>query len=76
MSTLSDVNAAMFRELDRLENVGVENKEALAAEIERARAVKGVADTIIGNGNLMLRAAQAQTTVGEAVRMPKGMLGD
>ena len=76
MSGLRDVNDALFRQLGRLEDVDPGDRDALAAEIERSRAVKGVADSIISNGNLILRAAQASTEVGEAVRVPKGLVGD
>lgn len=71
MNDLEKVNAIVFRELERLESCP---KEHMADEIERARTIKGLSDTVISNGNLVLRAAQASTGVAEAVRMPK-MLG-
>lgn len=71
MNDLEKVNAIVFRELERLESCP---KEHIADEIERARTIKGLSDTVISNGNLVLRAAQASAGVAEAVRMPK-MLG-
>lgn len=72
MSDLKKVNDIAFRELDRLEAA---SGEELEAEIERARTIKGLADTVISNGNLILRAAQAQTGVAECVRVPKMLIG-
>ena len=70
------VNDALFRELERLEAVKLEDPEALKAEIERAKAVEGIATTVIANGRLVLDIARAGTDVGEAVRLPKGLLGE
>lgn len=72
MSDLKKVNDIAFRELDRLEAA---SGEELEAEIERARTIKGLADTVISNGNLTLRAAQAQTGVAESVRLPRMLIG-
>lgn len=75
VGSLQKVNDIVFRELDRLDQASTDNVEAMQAEIERARTVKGLADTVISNGNLTLRAAQASVTVGEAVRVPSMLLG-
>lgn len=72
MSDLKKVNDIAFRELDRLEAA---SGEELEAEIERARTIKGLADTVISNGNLILRAAQAQTGVAESMRLPRMLIG-
>lgn len=71
MNDLEKVNAILFRELDRLEGA---DGEDMRDEIERARTIKGLSDTVIANGNLVLRAAQASAGVAEAVRIPR-MLG-
>lgn len=71
---LAGVNDAMFRELERLEAVDVSDRDQMEAEIGRAKAVRDIADTIISNGNLVLRVAQASTACGEAVAVPKGLL--
>ena len=73
-NNLSALNAALFKQLDRLDSIDPKNRDALENEINRARAVQGIASTIISNGNLVLHAAQASTSVGEAVQVPKGLL--
>ncbi len=70
------VNDALFRELERLEDVEIDNPEAVRCEIERAKAVEGIASTVIANGRLVLDVARAGTNVGEAVKLPKGLLGE
>lgn len=70
------VNGVLFRELDRLEAVKLDNPEAVRCEIERAKAVEGIASTVIANGRLVLDIARAGTSVGEAVKLPKGLLGE
>ena len=70
------VNDALFRELERLEAVKIDNSEAVRCEIERAKAVEGIASTVIANGRLVLDVARAGTSVGEAVKLPKGLLGE
>ena len=42
-----DINAPLFRQLERLETIDPSDTEALKAEIERAKAVKDIAETII-----------------------------
>lgn len=48
----------------------------MRCEIERAKAVEGIASTVIANGRLVLDVARAGTNVGEAVKLPKGLLGE
>ena len=75
MSLCGAVNQAIFKELARLDEVDAGDKDAMAAEIERAKAVKGLTESAISNGNLALHVAQASTDVGQAVRVPKELLG-
>ena len=70
-NNLKRVNDILFAQLDRLADVDMTDREKLMTEIERARAVKGLADTVISNGRLVLNAAQASTSVGEAVQIPR-----
>jgi hypothetical protein len=50
---LSDLNNHLFEQLERLNDV---EEDALADEIERSKAVSGIAKNIIENGKLVLEA--------------------
>lgn len=69
---LFGLNRMLFRELDRLE--AAEGDE-LQAEIGRAKAIREVASTVIANGRLMVDAARESQAQGDAVRVPKGLIG-
>lgn len=71
---IAGVNDVLFRQLERLEAVGTDDVEAMRAEIERSRAVEGIAGRVIENGKLVLDVAKAGTAVGEAVHVPRGLL--
>ncbi len=53
-----DLNNHLFSQIERLSNEDLTN-EQLALEVERAKAVAGIADRVIANASLMLRAQQA-----------------
>lgn len=72
---IAHVNDVLFRQLDRLESVDRSDADALRAEIDRSKAVEGITRTVIDNGKLVLDCARAGTAVGEAVSVPKAMLG-
>lgn len=72
--SLQAVNEAMFRELERLEAINIEDVDKVNTEISRAKAVQGIADTVIANGRLVVDVARASADVGEKVRIPKGLL--
>ena len=57
MSTLSDLNAHLFAQLDRLD---VENltPEQIEAEVKRREAIVDVADRITENAKVQLQAAK------------------
>lgn len=57
---LTDLNNHLFAQIERL---GDEDKtsEEIENEIERAKAIAGVADRVISNADLMLRAQIART---------------
>lgn len=71
---IAGVNDVLFWQLERLEAVGTDDVEAMRAEIERSRAVEGIAGRVIENGKLVLDVAKAGTAVGEAVHVPRGLL--
>ncbi|MDN5307964.1 MAG: hypothetical protein PWP16_1327 [Eubacteriaceae bacterium] len=52
---LSDLNNHLFAELERLSDEDLKG-EALTEEIQRSRAITGVATQIIANGSLVLEA--------------------
>lgn len=53
---LTDLNDILFEQLERLNDEEL-TPEKLEAEIERSRALTGVADKIIDNATLQLEAA-------------------
>ena len=55
---LSDLNNHLFAQLERLSDESLPPEE-LALELERAKAIKGVAKEIIGAGSLHLQAVLA-----------------
>ena len=73
---IAGVNEILFRQLDRLEAVDRTDAEAMKAEIERSKAVQQVAGKVIENGRLVLDVAKAGVAAGEAVKLPKGLLGE
>lgn len=71
-NTLSDLNNHLFAEMERLGNEEL-NGEELNAEIERARAVSGIAQQIIANGSLALKAEEFKSDIisSKEARIPK-----
>ena len=57
MNTLGDLTNHLFAELERLGDESLEG-EALEREIERSKAITGVAQQVISNANTMLRAIE------------------
>lgn len=80
MANLMDLNDRIFRELDRLEAVDMDDPEARDAEIERARAIGTMVGRAIENANTVMRAAQmtADTMDDLAVRVavPRMLIGE
>lgn len=71
------LNDALFAELDRLEAIDATDKDVLREEIDRAKAVSGLASSITANHRLALEVARerASTKVCESVVVP-AMLGE
>lgn len=55
---LTDLNDHLFAQLERLGDEEI-NKEALAEEIERAKAITAVSKEIVATGTLLLNAHKA-----------------
>jgi len=66
MSRMSDLNALLFAQLDRLSK-GDLTGDALEAEVKRAGAMVEVADQITENYKLQLGAAKLYAEHGQAV---------
>lgn len=71
-NSLNGLNEMLFKQMDRLDSA---SKEDLADEIARSKAIRDVGETIIANGKLMVDASREMTAAGEAVKVPKGLLG-
>jgi len=69
---LIDLNNHLFAEMERLGDEEL-NGDSLTQEIERARAITGVASQIIANGALALRAEQFKSDIVSAkdAKVPK-----
>lgn len=71
---LSDLNNYLFAQLERLDNEELTG-EALAAEIERGKAISGVATQIV-NGTKVVVDAMKLVTRGDAPKVISKLLGD
>ena len=56
---LSDLNNYLFEQLERLNDTELKG-EGLTEEINRARAIGGIANTIINAGSLVLEAQKVK----------------
>lgn len=68
---LIDLNNHLFAQLERLSDESIK-ADKLSEEIERSRAIAGIARNIIDNGKLAL---DAQKALGDSVRELPPMLG-
>ena len=57
MNTLSDLNAKLFEQMDKLSKENI-TQEELDKEIARSESMIKIANVIISNGDLALRAAK------------------
>ena len=62
-NTLGDLNNHLFAQLERLSDEEL-NGEQLKEEMQRAKAVTGLASQIIANGTLVLKGKQLQLEYG------------
>jgi hypothetical protein len=74
---LGRLTDALFAELDNLRAVDVTDGDAIAAEVSRAKAVEGIAKTVIENANTVLDATRMRAEYGKGatVTMPKMLEG-
>lgn len=73
---LSDLNNHLFAQLERLGDEDMSEEET-KKEIERARAITGVAKQIISNGNLVLKAAKfADEKLDHNSEVPRMLIGE
>lgn len=73
---LSDLNNHLFAEMERLGDEDLKGED-LNKEIERAKAITGVATQIIANGSLVLKAAELKANALSAdFQVPKMLGGD
>jgi hypothetical protein len=56
-NTLGDLNNHLFAQLERLSDEDIKG-DKLKEEIERAKALSSIANQVISNGNLVLKAQQ------------------
>lgn len=54
---LSDLNGYLFEQLERLNNDELSSDE-LSDEIERSKAISGIASNVINNASLVLKASE------------------
>lgn len=54
-NTLGDLNNHLFAQLERLSDEDIKGEE-LREEVNRSKAIMGIAKTIIDNGNLVLES--------------------
>ena len=75
-NTLGDLNNFLFSQLERLDNPEI-TEEELQAEIQRSKAIAGVASQIISNANTVLDAQRfASETIGRSkAEVPKMLEG-
>lgn len=74
-NTLGRLNEALFEELEALRAVDPTDADALAAEVERSKAIEGIAKTVIDNASTVLMATKMRAQYTNTVSMPKMLEG-
>lgn len=73
-NTITDLNNYLFEQLERLQDDELD-EAGLEREIRRSEAVQKVAETIISNGNLALRAMKLLDDCGDDRKIDIPLLG-
>ena len=73
---LTDLNNHLFAQMERLGNEDLSD-EQLEIEVRRAKSMTDVADTVIQNSTLMLKAAElrAEYQGSDGLELPKALGG-
>jgi hypothetical protein len=74
-NTLGQLNIELFSELHRLREVDVTDADALRAEIERSKAVEGIAQTIVTNAKTVLDATRMRSELTRDASVPRMLEG-
>lgn len=76
MNNLGNLNAYLFEQLERLNDNDLKGEE-LKEEVERGKAIEGIAKTVIQNGALVLQAKKMMDNRMDAdIKLPKMLEGD
>lgn len=75
-NTLGRLNEVLFEELERLNAIDATDKDALHAEVERSKAVQGVAKEINASASTILASAELKASLrGIKMTTPKLLEG-
>ena len=74
-NTLLDLNDHLFMQIERLNDNDLTGSQ-LAEEVERARAMTGLASQIVGTAGLMLKAVQINSDMETEGSVPRILIGD
>ena len=72
--TLTDLNSYLFQQMDALSNTDLTGED-LEKEIERSKAIQGIAKTIIDGANVALQAKKHMDEYGQDTSVEIPMLG-
>lgn len=71
-NTLMDLSDTLFEQLERLNEA---DTDALESEVQRARAMCGVAGTIIENANTVMGVIKYKQSVTNTAEVPRMLTG-
>lgn len=72
-NTFDDLSNHLFEQLERLNDA---SEADLANEIDRAKAVAGIADKIIDLGNMAINAEKVKMEYGKDIKYPRLLGGE